>query len=62
MSYGIILYDNTDKSNIKIVMIERKNTISFIEFLRGKYNIDNENYIQKLFDRMNITEKEKNNK
>lgn len=59
MSYGIILYDNTDTSNIKIVMIERKNTISFIEFLRGKYNIDNENYIQKLFDRMNITEKGK---
>ena len=57
MSYGLILYDDTDKGNIKIVMIERKNTISFIEFLRGKYNIDDNNYIQKLFNRMNINEK-----
>ena len=61
MSYGILLYDNTDKNNVKIVMIERKNTISFIEFMRGKYNIDNNEYILKLFDRMNISEKKKNN-
>ena len=57
MSYGIILYDDSDKKDIKIVMVERKNTISFIEFLRGKYNIDDNNYVQKLFDRMNVIEK-----
>ena len=57
MSYGIILYDDSEKENIKIVLIERKNTLSYIEFLRGKYDINNNEYIQLLFDRMNNEEK-----
>jgi len=59
LSYGIILYDDSEKNNIKIVLIERKHTISYIEFLRGKYNVNDNDYIQLLFDRMNISEKEK---
>ena len=42
-------------------MVERKNTISFIEFMRGKYNIDNNDYILKLFDRDEYIRKRKNN-
>tara|TARA_B100001093_G_C26604612_1_gene917443 strand:+ start:172 stop:963 length:792 start_codon:yes stop_codon:yes gene_type:complete len=57
LSYGIILYNCKDKNNIKIVLIEKKNTLSYIEFLRGKYSINNIDYIQLLFDRMNIDEK-----
>ncbi len=57
LSYGVILYDDTDKNNIKIVMIERKNSLSYIEFLRGKYKLDDKEYIQLLFDRMNNNEK-----
>ena len=57
LSYGIILYDNSNKNDIKIVLIERKNSISYIEFLRGKYNINSDSYIQLLFNRMSINEK-----
>ena len=57
LSYGIILYDNSNKNDIKIVLIERKNSISYIEFLRGKYNINSDLYIQLLFNRMSINEK-----
>lgn len=57
LSYGIILYDDSEKNNIKIVLIERKHSISYIEFIRGKYNINGNDYIQLLFDRMNIQEK-----
>ena len=57
LSYGIILYDDTNKNDIKIVLIERKNSISYIEFLRGKYDINSYSYIQLLFDRMSINEK-----
>ena len=32
LSYGIILYDDSEKENIKIVLIERKNSLSYIEF------------------------------
>ena len=57
LSYGIILYDDSEKENIKIVLIERKNSLSYIEFLRGKYDINNNDYIQLLFNRMHNEEK-----
>ena len=57
LSYCIILYDDTEKDNIKIVMIERKNTLSYIEFLRGKYKLEDKDYINVLFNRMTNKEK-----
>jgi len=57
MSYGIILYHKFDDI-IKIILIERRNSIAFIEFLRGKYDINNQEYIQVLIDRMNLQEKQ----
>ena len=57
LSYGIILFDNTNKDDVKIVLIERKHSLSYIEFLRGKYDINNDNYIQLLFNRMSKNEK-----
>ena len=45
---------------VKKVMVERKDTLAFIEFLRGKYkSIYNTEYIQLLFNRLSIHEKEK---
>ncbi len=60
LSYGIILYDDSESDNIRIVMIERKDSIPYIEFLRGKYkshtNID---YIRLLLSRFSIEEKKR---
>ena len=60
ISLGIILYCDKDNSNEKeILMIERKDSLAYIEFLRGKYkHVNNHDYIQLLIDRMNIAEKE----
>lgn len=59
LSYGVILF-NIDENKIpRIVMIERKDSLSYIEFIRGKYNIDNYKYIQLLISRMTLLEKEK---
>ena len=55
LSYGIILFN--DKK--EIVMIEKHDSISYIEFIRGKYNTDNQEYIQLLIDRMSLLEKDK---
>ena len=55
LSYGIVLFN--DKK--EIVMIEKHDSISYIEFIRGKYTIDNYFYIQLLIDRMSLEEKEK---
>ena len=53
LSYGIVLFN--DKK--EIVMIERKDSISFIEFIRGKYKLEEPEYIQLLFNRMSVLEK-----
>lgn len=58
LSYGIILYKIVGK-DIKLLMIERKNTIAYTEFMRGRYNIDNINYIKLLFKRFSNREREK---
>jgi len=59
LSYGIILFNIDEERNPKIVMVERKDSLSYIEFIRGKYNIDNRKYIQLLLSRMTLIEKEK---
>jgi 8-oxo-dGTP pyrophosphatase MutT (NUDIX family) len=66
-SYGLICYNDFQSqskeknysSNYKIVMIRRKDTIGYVEFLRGKFNIQKEDYIIKLFDMMTKCEKER---
>jgi ADP-ribose pyrophosphatase YjhB (NUDIX family) len=59
--------DNTgkDRENIgvkeiiteKVILIQRRNTIGFIEFLRGKYVVSEHDYIVKLFNMMTFDEK-----
>ena len=55
LSYGIVLFN--DKK--EIVMIEKHDSISYIEFIRGKYTTDDTDYIQLLIDRMSLVEKDK---
>ena len=65
-SIGIIVFthynDNsilTDVNNkIKYLMIRRKDTLGFIEFIRGKYSIYNKEYILNLLNEMTKSEKE----
>ena len=41
----------------KILLVQRRNTIGFIEFIRGKYSVTDYNYIVKLFNMMTFDEK-----
>jgi len=55
ISLGIIIYkfDKAPEGNkLKIIMIQRRNSLCFVELIRGKYNVDNKKYIQLLFDEM----------
>lgn len=61
-SYGIICYRlNYDISTHSIypeyLMVQRKDSLSYVEFIRGKYNLENRTYLMKLFS--NMTEKER---
>lgn len=50
-SYGVICYLQN-----KIVLVRRKYTFAFIDFMMGKYDINDVQYISLLFSRMTIDE------
>ena len=56
ISTGIILFKRDAKS-IKYLLIQRKDTLGFVEFMRGKYNLENIEYINKLFQIMTNDER-----
>lgn len=55
-SYGIITYTITDNT-IKYLMIQRKNSLTYIEFIRGKYTVNMTDYIEYLLINMTIEER-----
>ena len=58
VSYGILLY-KYEENKPKILMINRKDSLCYIEFIRGKYNINNIDDIKILINKFNNKEKEK---
>jgi len=66
ISLGVILFnkptkhnEHEKKSTLKFLLIRRKDSIGFVEFIRGKYALNDISYIQNLFDAMSIYEKER---
>ena len=57
ISIGIIAFTKIE-NQIKYLLICRKDSLGYIDFLRGKYPLYNEKYIQTLIDEMTIKEKE----
>tara|TARA_B110000091_G_scaffold209971_1_gene252010 strand:- start:683 stop:1564 length:882 start_codon:yes stop_codon:yes gene_type:complete len=55
-SYGILCYIVKD-NNIKYLMIQRKDSLCYIEFMRGFYELDNIPYLFTLFKYITINEK-----
>jgi hypothetical protein len=56
-SYGIILFRHSAKG-VQYLMIRRKDTFGYIDFIRGKYSVQNENYILNMLKQMTTEEKE----
>lgn len=57
-SLGVICCKPSKYGN-KYLLIRRKDTLGYVEFIRGKYPINNKIYIQNIIDEMTITEKKK---
>jgi 8-oxo-dGTP pyrophosphatase MutT (NUDIX family) len=57
-SYGIILFRSSDKGP-QYLMIRRKDSFGYIDFIRGKYVCNNIQQLQKSIDEMSIQEKTK---
>jgi 8-oxo-dGTP pyrophosphatase MutT (NUDIX family) len=56
-SYGIILFRTNDKG-IQYLMIRRKDSFGYIDFLRGKYIQHNVEHLRIIFNEMSVPEKE----
>lgn len=57
ISYGFICYKIINKKPMYL-MVQRKDSLSYVEFMRGKYELENKQYIMRLFS--NMTEEERN--
>ena len=58
ISLGIIAF-NKQYNNLKYLLICRKDSLGYVEFIRGKYPLYNQTYIQNLINEMTISEKNK---
>jgi 8-oxo-dGTP pyrophosphatase MutT (NUDIX family) len=56
-SYGIILVRKNAENIPSLLMIRRKDTFGYIDFVRGKYSVTNRFQLQKCIDEMTILEK-----
>lgn len=57
-SYGIILFRPSTKG-LQFLMIRRKDSFGYIDFIRGKYMPNNLEQLQHIFNEMSIYEREK---
>jgi len=60
MSCGLILLNHprlpTDPDKVKLLMVRRKHSMAYTEFIRGKYEPNNMEYIKKLLSNMTLGE------
>lgn len=57
ISMGIIAYSMDISGQYKYLMIRRKDTLGFMDFMRGKYSLYNKEYILNLLNEMTVLEK-----
>ena len=55
-NYKDLEYLSTFMNNIKFLLIQRRHSIAYMDFLRGRYKLDNIDQINSLFQYMNPTE------
>jgi hypothetical protein len=55
MSFGIICYRIID-NEIQYLMIRRKDSLGYVDFLRGKYNQNNDFHLRNIIKEMTVTE------
>ena len=55
-SIGVIAIRNVDDF-VEVLMICRKDSLSFVDFMRGKYNLEDSEYIINLLEKMTVIER-----
>ena len=60
-SIGVIVYNNEvedDISKTKFLMIRRKDSLAFVDFMRGKYNLEDKSFLINILEKMTKSEHE----
>ncbi len=57
LSFGIICYHVCEGGEIKYLMVQRKYSYAFVDFIFGKYDILDYSYLSHLFERMTSRER-----
>jgi 8-oxo-dGTP pyrophosphatase MutT (NUDIX family) len=57
ISLGVILF-KISQNKVKYLLVQRRDTLGFVEFMRGKYNLENIDYISELLKIMTKYERE----
>lgn len=58
LSIGIVAFRRNPMSGaFEYLMIRRKDTFGYVDFIRGKYTLDNKEYILRMFRQMTVDEK-----
>ena len=57
ISNGIIIF-RKNNNNIEILLVKRKDSLGFVDFIRGKYMLEDLEYIINLFNKMTNDERE----
>jgi len=58
-SFGVIAFRLNIHGEYEYLMIRRKDTLGYIDFMRGKYSIQDKDYIINMVKQMTVYEKEK---
>lgn len=59
-SVGIVAYyHDTFENKNKYLLIRRRDSLGYVDFLRGKYNLQNNTHLQNLVNEMTLEEKQK---
>lgn len=56
-SYGVIVFRHSPRHGLQYLLIRRKNSFGYIDFIRGKYASYNCDHLQNIFDEMSMEEK-----
>lgn len=57
ISYGMVVFRITPEHGIQYLMIRRKNSFGYIDFMRGKYIANDLTHLQVMFNEMSVEEK-----
>lgn len=57
ISYGIICYLIDEHEELQYLMVERKFSFTFVDFLLGRYDIFDYDYLQMMFNKMTLYER-----